>query len=563
MYRIRRVYFSNDVNLGNLLRKKAILFENVKREYCKKEIIVNYFYMKGLKLEKNDIHIMTNILCRPTGRIMVLIEDKKKKNFSFDFDVSHKGMIETHEKESKIKNYFMDENNIEYNEIDDDKSPVSNDDKSPVSNDDKSPVSNDDKSPVSNDDTVAISEKREKDISPFMKKKRFIQMNIYDDTPKNEEIGGNSTANINLKRIFTDCKIHLCDNYEIEKFVEECERFIRFTEDIKRISKFENLDKIITIINIPSCYGRKELAKTILDCSNIRIDLKNIIFRFKKNGIQSDCAYVLCNTISEANILINKMQEYPIAKKYHLKEFYGTSFLYASKNNLFLSCEKLDYLTIFSKYKIFTCGWHKDISTREFESFLITLKIFPKKIVKINYTWGNTTVDKVAGKAVGKAVGNAVGNAVGKAVENAMEKVEGIAAGKAVENAMENAVENAAEADKAASFDGDQLAQSAVEPNHVTINIDEVCAAADDHGSISANGLSEFNTSSFILFFENMRMTKKVFTKLERLKKKWKMAAASNFYAYPKVPDIHFDDDDEYKDENEYEDSDLDEEIEY
>ncbi|SCQ16914.1 conserved Plasmodium protein, unknown function [Plasmodium ovale] len=505
MYRIRKVYFSNDINLFNLLRKKAILFENVKREYCKKEIILKYFYMKGLKLEKNDIHIMTNILCRPTGRIMVLIEDKKKKNFTFDFDVLHKGKVETHEEESMIKNYYMDENNIECNEIDDDKSLISN------------------------DDTVDISEKRKKDISSLMKKKTFNQMDIYDDTPKNEQIGGNSIANINFKRIFTDCKFHLCDDYEIEKFVEECERYIRFTEDIKRISKFENIDKIITIINIPSCYGRKELAKIILDCSNIRIYLKNIIFRFKKNGIQSDCAYVLCNTISEANILINKMQEYPIAKKYHLKEFYGTSFLYASKNNLFLSSEKLDYLTIFSKYKIFTCGWHKDISTREFESFLITLKIFPKKIVKINYTGGDTAVDKVADKVA--------------------------------DNVADKAVDNVAE--KAASSDGDKLAQSVVEPNHVTINIDEICAAADDHGSISANELSEFNTSSFILFFENMRMTKKVFTKLERLKKKWKMAASSNFYAYPKVPDIHFDDDDEYKDENEYEDSDLDEEIEY
>lgn len=30
-------------------------------------------------------------------------------------------------------------------------------------------------------------------------------------------------------------------------------------------------------------------------------------------------------------------------------------------------------------------------------------------------------------------------------------------------------------------------------------------------------------------------MTKKVFTKFERLKKKWKMSASNNFYAYPKI----------------------------
>ncbi|CRG97665.1 conserved Plasmodium protein, unknown function [Plasmodium gallinaceum] len=469
--RIKKLYFSSDINISNLLRKKAILFENVKRENCKIDLILKYFELKGLNIKKDDVHIMTNILSRPTGRIMILVDNMKKQNFNFDFD-NIQNNEDNGNNDSKIENYNSENNNniIKNNE---------------------------------NDVKLLFNENEE-------------EKEVYNKANNNisNDIIINKKYHSNLKNLFMNCKIHLCDDYEIEKFVEECERFFRFTEDIKRISKFENLDKIVTIINIPNCYGRKELSEIIYECANIKVKLKNIIFRFKKNGSQSDCAYVLCDHINDANILINKMQEYPVAKKYHLKEFYGTSFLYASKNNLFISSEKLDYLTIFSKYKIFTCGWHKDISLKEFENFLITLKIFPCKIIKINYN--NKESDE-------------------KIIEyNSDEKNE---------------------------KDSNKYELSEINHNHISINVDEFTTTTNNNNSLSEQ--NNLNTSSFILFFENMRMTKKVFTKLERLKKKWKISTTSNFYAYPKIPDIHFNDEENYTDENEYEDSDLDEEIEY
>ncbi|KYN99209.1 hypothetical protein PRSY57_0811300 [Plasmodium reichenowi] len=476
LHRVIKSFFSSDLNVSKLLRKKGILFENVKRENCVKDLIVKFMELKGVPINEDDIHIMKNILCRPTGRIMILIDNLKKQNFNFNFDMYEK------KEEQNEREHFKD----------------------------KMKTNN-----IKNGQVIKENEKNISDNKDIM--------NITNNNDDKTNIIYNKEEYYKLKTLFKDCKIHLCDDYEIEKFVEECERFLRFTDDIKRISKFENLDKIITIINIPSCYGRKELSEIIYTACNVRIELNNIIFRFKKNGIQSDCAYILCNNIKDANIIIHTIQEYPVAKKYHLTEFYGTSFLYASKNNLFISSEKLDYITIFSKYKIFTCGWHKDISIKEFESFLITLKIFPKKIIKINYSKNNI-----------------LKNNENKPDERSNDKT-------LREQISDNNI--------------NQLNQT--NPNHILINIEEESSSHNDNKSNESNEENDLNTSSFILFFENMRMTKKVFTKFERLKKKWKMSASNNFYAYPKIPDIHFSDDIEYMDENEYEDSDLDEEIEY
>ncbi|CXJ17667.1 conserved Plasmodium protein, unknown function [Plasmodium berghei] len=502
-YGIRKAYFSNALNISNLLKKKGILFENVKREHCKKDLILNYFNIKGFKIKDDDIHIMTNILCRPTGRILVLIDDIKKQNFNFDFDtiknkesntsISHKEedlMCDNNNNCRDDSNRILGNNNLHKNE---------------------DHINLDDNDRQAGDRNEGIENKYTDSIDEEASKKRV-------------------TYNLSEKNIFSNCKFHICDDYEIEKFVEECERFIRFTEDIKRISSFGNLNKIVTIINIPSCYGRKELSQVIYDCAKIKVKLNNIIFRFKKNGIQSDCAYILCNTANDANMLLNKMQEYPIAKKYHLKEFYGAAFLYASKNNLFISSDKLDYITIFSKYKIFTCGWHRDISIKEFESFLITLKIFPKKIIKINY--------------------------------NHAKKINDENFNQSQETCQQNNYKNNIIGEKSKEEDNNKMELAKTNDNHILINIDE-CSSSLTNDCTLPNQESETNTSSFILFFENMRMTKKVFTKLERLKKKWKMSPTSNFYAYPKIPDIHFNDEEEYRDENEYEDSDLDEEIEY
>lgn len=225
--------------------------------------------LKGVPINEDDIHIMKNILCRPTGRIMILIDNLKKQNFNFNFDMYEK------KEEQNEREHFNDKmktNNIKNGQV----------------------IKENEKNKSDNKDIMNITNNNDDDKTNI----------IY-----------NKEEYYKLKTLFKDCKIHLCDDYEIEKFVEECERFLRFTDDIKRISKFENLDKIITIINIPSCYGRKELSEIIYTACNVRIELNNIIFRFKKNGIQSDCAYILCNNIKDANIIIHTIQEYPVAKK--------------------------------------------------------------------------------------------------------------------------------------------------------------------------------------------------------------------------------------------------------
>ncbi|EUD68960.1 hypothetical protein C922_00651 [Plasmodium inui San Antonio 1] len=493
--RIRKAHFSMDVNVSNLLRKKAILFENVKRENCKKELILDYFHIKGVKLKKNDIHIMTNILCRPTGRIMILTDNMKKQNFNFDFGSLSGGREDLPLHEKRVSHESAENS---------DESPNSNN-SNPANGLEDAPtcdIQGGHKSSVqlrghNQVNAVRGNDETEEGVEEEKLKAEGLEAEEVEQLEEEKEVEYPRTNvwNKNFKNLFKECKIHLCDDFEIEKFVEECERFLRFTEDIKRVARFENLDKIITIINIPSCYGRKELAHIIYDCAKINVKLKNIIFRFKKNGIQSDCAYVLCDTVNDANILIKKMQEYPVAKKYHLREFFGTSFLYASKSNLFLSSEKLDYVTIFSKYKIFTCGWHKDISIKEFESFLITLKIFPKKIIKIDY--------RTRGAAREARQENSAGNSAHHSEDHSRHHTDC------------------------------KYQLSPVDPHHILISIDEVESAADD--ADRADDPNDANTSSFILFFENMRMTKKVFTKLERLKKKWKISTSKNFYAYPKT----------------------------
>ncbi|VWU49330.1 conserved protein, unknown function [Hepatocystis sp. ex Piliocolobus tephrosceles] len=549
LHRINRKHFSTDVNLLNLLRKKAILFENVKRENCRKDLILNYFNIKGIKIKNNDIHIMTNILCRPTGRIMVLIDDIKKQNFNFDFD----NMNEEHDTidtsnditENLYKKNITKSN---YNNSNDNYDKFQNGSTSTVENgvSDTKQTQKENRN-LNGDSNTNPNPNAHTNTNPNTNPNP--NPNDEESNQKVDKLHDQSNDNIvlnhiynnpNLKNLFNNCKFHICDNYEIERYVEECERFIRFSEDIKRISKFENLHKIVTIINIPNCYGRKELSHVIYECAGIKVEKKNIIFRFKKNGIQSDCAYVLCNNTNDANVLIHKMQEYPIAKKYHLKEFYGTAFLYASKNNLFISSEKLDYSIFFSKYLIFTCGWYKDISIKEFESFLITLKIFPKKIIKINYNKINQKENEHKQNTESEDIPE---------VFNSEQKRDIIDT---------NTKKDLTESDQS----NNKLVLSENNPNHILININEP-SSDKENSHITTNDTNDLNTSSFVLFFENMRMVKKVFTKLDRLKKKWKIATTSNFYAYPKIPDIHFINDDIYNDENEYEDSDIDEEIEY
>lgn len=106
--------------------------------------------------------------------------------------------------------------------------------------------------------------------------------------------------------------------------------------------------------------------------------------------------------------------------------------------------------------------------------FLITLKIFPKKIIKINYSKNNI-----------------LKNNENKPDEHSNDKT-------LREHICDNNI--------------NQLNQT--NPNHILINIEEESSSHNDNKSKESNEQNDLNTSSFILFFENMRMTKKVFYKI-------------------------------------------------
>ena len=71
------------------------------------------------------------------------------------------------------------------------------------------------------------------------------------------------------------------------------------------------------------------------------------------------------------------------------------------------------------------------------------------------------------------------------------------------------------------------------------------------------------NTVAFMMEFHNMDMTKIMFQRLHRLRRRWNVKNTHIFYAYPRLADIHFDDLQMQDDENDAVDSDLEEPAHY
>jgi hypothetical protein len=251
------------------------------------------------------------------------------------------------------------------------------------------------------------------------------------------------------------------DLKDTELFVEQCERLLKFTDDIRRLAAEAHNDgfnRIITISGLPKGYSRADVATVISEATKgsvILENLKDVVFRFKKNGYQSDTCFVLLKSADDALQAIKTIQEYPVALKRVYGTSFGCSFISADRSSLFVSDENLDYLVDDCKYWIMTLGWNGDLDESQMGDVMNKLSIFPNKIVKLGVDGG------------------------------------------------------------------------------------------------------------FLMRFDRMKNTKLVFTRLNRLKRRWRIPSHVSFFAYPVKTDIHFAGDDKHADEMSDSESDLDEPVMY
>ncbi|GIX61432.1 uncharacterized protein BcabD6B2_08670 [Babesia caballi] len=204
-----------------------------------------------------------------------------------------------------------------------------------------------------------------------------------------------------LDNLPPEARAYICDEHDVKCYVEQCERYLTLSDDLRRFSEPVNLHRIVTVTGMNKTYGRLELAETIERHTSVRVEPGNITFRFKSNGEQDATAWVLCNTTRDANRIIAKLQEVAVPKRYQYGALVGASFLYAARSALFLSSPELDFLTKKSKYQVcvhsiivkredkatqvFTLGWQPDIDEEELTHLANSLKFFPKsvKVVKL------------------------------------------------------------------------------------------------------------------------------------------------------------------------------------
>jgi hypothetical protein len=249
------------------------------------------------------------------------------------------------------------------------------------------------------------------------------------------------------------------DHYDTRLFVEHCENFFNFSNDLRRLcADKDSLTRIVTLTGVPKSYSRRDVASMITKATDERVqvdDLQNIVFRYKMNGSPSDTVFVLLKTESESVAVIEAIQEYAVPKRRVYGAQFGCSFVFADRSSLFLSDPELDYALDGSKYWVTSFGWNEELDEVQMKSVLEKLKIFPNKIVKVTGTGG------------------------------------------------------------------------------------------------------------FLLRFDRMKETKLVFSRLHKLKRRWRIPKYSPFYAYPVRADIHYKGDEIHDDQREDCDSDLDEPVEY
>jgi len=172
------------------------------------------------------------------------------------------------------------------------------------------------------------------------------------------------------------------DRYDIEAFVEQCERLVCFSEDLRRLARPENFLRTITITEIPSAYGRQDVVHVIKQHCDVTVAPQDVVFRFKRWGRQSDTCYVVCPDIHAADHCIAQIQELAVPKRAAYGSLFGAAFLWSSRSSLFLCDPSLDFSLHSSKFCVFTTGWQEDMELEEFLAVMNQMKFFPGKAEK-------------------------------------------------------------------------------------------------------------------------------------------------------------------------------------
>mmetsp|Transcript_72745 Transcript_72745/g.168601 ORF Transcript_72745/g.168601 Transcript_72745/m.168601 type:complete len:394 (+) Transcript_72745:62-1243(+) len=172
------------------------------------------------------------------------------------------------------------------------------------------------------------------------------------------------------------------DRHEVESFVEQCERFITLSDDLRRLARPEHFLRVVTITEVPPTFGRKDIVHVIQARCGVAVEPKDVVFRFKRWGRQSDICYVLCPTQQAADHCISQIQELAVPKRAAYGSLFGAAFLWSSRASLFLSHPELDFLVHDSKFWVCTTGWHEDMGEEEFLNLMTQLKFHPLRAVK-------------------------------------------------------------------------------------------------------------------------------------------------------------------------------------
>eukprot|EP00440_Ansanella_granifera_P020008 gb/GFBE01021740.1/.p1 GENE.gb/GFBE01021740.1/~~gb/GFBE01021740.1/.p1 ORF type:complete len:392 (+),score=55.05 gb/GFBE01021740.1/:1-1176(+) len=172
------------------------------------------------------------------------------------------------------------------------------------------------------------------------------------------------------------------DRADIEAFVEQCERFVNLSDDLRRIARPENFLRVITITEVPSNYGRKDIAHVIQERCGVTVEPRNIVFRFKRWGRQSDTCYVVCPTPADADHCVAQIQELAVPKRAAHGSLFGAAFLWSSRATLFVSDPALDFLLHDCNTWVFTTGWQEDMTVDEFLQVMNQLQFYPVTAVR-------------------------------------------------------------------------------------------------------------------------------------------------------------------------------------
>lgn len=181
------------------------------------------------------------------------------------------------------------------------------------------------------------------------------------------------------------------DRSDTELFVEQCQRLAEFTSDIRRIAEVcgrseEDLQRVVTLTGLPKTFSRADVVELVQKATKGLVTVetpRDVVFRFKKHGYQSDTCFVLLRSSEDCLAVIKAAQEYPVAKRSVYGTEFGCSFVHADRSALFLSDPSLDYVLGRSKYWVMSLGWSSELGEEGMKGVLEKLAIFPNKVVSV------------------------------------------------------------------------------------------------------------------------------------------------------------------------------------